>query len=77
MFIHLELSLLSEVVLSIVHEIGCPDLEGIKIEDYNFVEVSSFTLDATMRALKDLVLGTKVFSLCTDIYLRGLCTEGC
>lgn len=77
MYIHLELSLLSEVVLSIVYEIGCPDLEDIKIEDYNFVEVSSFTLDATMRGLKDLVLGTKVFSLCTDIYLRGLCTEGC
>lgn len=75
MYIQKEHVLLLKVVLSVGYDLGCPDLEDIQIEDYNFAEVPSFTLDSTMRSLKNLVLGAKVFSLCTDIYLRGLCSE--
>lgn len=71
------MNLLLEVVLLVDYYQGCPDLEDIEIEDYNFMDVTSFTLDATMRSLKNLVLGASAFGSCTNLTLRGLYTEGC
>ena len=49
----------------------CPDLEELVIEDNNCMSVGCFKLNGSMCSLKTVVLGKKVFSGCTEVFLSG------